>query len=352
MSIAGHTVDVVVEAMGVPVAIRTDADHAARLRHQWSRAATRRPAQVAIDTTGLDVDDDVTDYAVSARVTMAALTATAGRRLNIHAGAVADERGRALAVVGGSGAGKTTAVSHLARRLGYLSDETVSLDEQLTVHAHPKPLSVIRDGAVPHRKTSVSPDDLGLLEAAGPAHLHRIVLLRRGHGPARLTRLPAPLAIVEIVEQTSSLVLLEHPIERLARTLDACGGAWTLHYSEIRDWIDPLVDLLDRAPAPPPARLHHPPVPGPASPPGGAWRRSDWADAVQYDDQLVLQVGDSVQVLAGIGVVAWLALATPLTTDALVAGVQDVLGEHPDAAALVGAALDELAGRGLLVAPV
>ena len=34
---------------------------------------------------------------------MRALEATAGTRLNIHAGAVADDEGRALAVIGASG---------------------------------------------------------------------------------------------------------------------------------------------------------------------------------------------------------------------------------------------------------
>ena len=46
----------------------------------------------------------------------------------------------------------------------------------------------------------------------------------------------------------------------MARTLDACGGAWALHYSEIEDWLDQLVDLLDAAPQPPRAYVHHPSV--------------------------------------------------------------------------------------------
>ena len=349
---AASVAEVVVEALGVPVAIPTDTAHVARLRRQWSRALTARPAETTVDISNVSADDDVAgDYSVTTLVTMAALTATAGLRLNIHAGAVSDSAGRAHAVIGASGAGKTTAVVQLAQRLGYLSDETVSLDDDLVVHPHPKPLSVIGNRDAPHVKASLSPDDLGLLEPTGPARLHRIVLLRRGEEPARLEPLHPASAIVEVVAQTSSLVLLAHPVERLARTLDACGGAWSLHYSEIDDWLDPLVDLLDTTPPPTPAWVHHPPVAAVPSDPARTWRRGDWLDAVQYDDQLVLLVDDTAHLLAGLGVVAWLALASPQTTDALIDHAQTVLGEHPDAPALVRAALDELASRGLLVAP-
>ena len=64
---------------------------------------------------------------------------------------------------------------------------------------------------------------------------------------------PAARAIVEIVEQSSSLVHLEQPIRRLADTLDACGGAWGLHYREFADWADDVVGLLDREARTPPA---------------------------------------------------------------------------------------------------
>lgn len=351
MSIPGHADALVVDALGVPVGIPADADHAARLRGQWSRALTDRTAQVEIDLTGLDPADEIaTDYAITSRVTLAALAATAGQRLNIHAGAVADAEGRAIAVIGASGSGKTTAITTLARRLGYLSDETVSL-EGLVIHPHPKPLSVIEDRSAPQRKSSLSPDDLGLVETPTSARLHRIVVLKRGEGAHRLEPLDAPRAIVEIVAQTSSLVLLDQPIQILADTLDACGGAWSLHYAEIADWIDPLIGLLDREPPLLPRYDHHPYSARHHSVPPGTWQRSEWKDAVQYDDELVLLVGDTAHLLAGLGVVTWLALASPQTTDALVDHAQTVLGEHPDAPTLVHQALEELADRGMLIRP-
>jgi energy-coupling factor transporter ATP-binding protein EcfA2 len=350
---------VVVDALGVPIGIPVSGAAAARLRRQWSRALTDRPAVTVVDLDQLDTDDDVAhDYAVTSRVTLAALDATAGLRINLHAGAVADEQGRALVVIGPSGSGKTTAVQLLARRLGYLSDETTSVDDSLAVHPHPKPLSVIIDRDAPLLKHSLSPDELDLLRPPPSAHLHRIVLLHRGDTDLGLVPITPARAIAEIVAQTSSLVRLEHPVRRLADTIDACGGVWALHYREVEHWLDDLVGLLDVEGRPPPPRLHHPGA-GDAdagdaadgSRTTGAWTRTPWRDAVEYDEELVVMVDSRVHVLAGLGVVLWLALSAPQTTDQLVTEVQELWGAHPDAVTLVGDALGLLATEGLLRPP-
>ena len=334
-------------AIGIPIS----GDGVARLRRQWSRALTDRVATAVVDLDKLAIEDDVVrDYAITSLVTRTALDATAGLRINIHGGAVADAQGRVLAVIGPSGSGKTTAVRLLASRLGYLSDETVSINESLLVHGHPKPLSVITDPDNPRRKDSLSPDELGLLHPPATSHLHRIVLLHRGDDDAGLTAMDPAYAIAEVVEQTSSLVQLEHPILRLAETLDACGGAWSLRYREIADQVDELVGLLDREPRPAPARVHHPgDTPRPVVP--GAWRRTQWLDAMEYDDEVVLMIGDRVHVLAGLGVVAWLALASPRTLDELVDEATTLWGGHADARRLVEEALDMLAEQGLVQPP-
>ncbi len=315
MSSEGPPPEVVVEALGVPVGIPVTGDASERLRHQWSRALTDGAATTVVQLDHLGIEHEVAhDYAVTTLVTMAALEATAGLRINLHAGAVADDRGRALAVIGPSGSGKTTAIGLLATRLGYLSDETVSIDESLRVHGHPKPLSVITDPDEPHLKKSMSPDDLGLLRPPPEAYLHRIVLLHRGDDDSGLVPVAPAYAIAEVVEQTSSLVLLEHPILRLAEAIDACGGVWSLRYHEIGARLEELVGLLDREPRPSPARRHHPGGGPVAEPVAGAWSRAPWIDAVEFDDEIVLMVDDQVRVLAGPGVVAWLALETPSTT--------------------------------------
>lgn len=342
------------DALGVPIGIPVSGAAAARLRRQWSRALTDRPAATVVDLEQIGTEDDVAhDYAVTTRVTLAALDATAGLRINLHAGAVADDQGRTLVVIGASGSGKTTAVHQLARRLGYLSDETTSVDESLAVHPHPKPLSVITDRDAPLVKHSLSPDDLDLLRPPPSAHLHRIVLLHRGDTDLGLVPLAPARAIAEIVAQSSSLVRLEHPVRRLADTIDACGGAWALHYRELADHLDDLVGLLDADGRPPPPRLHHPGSAdaGEGDRPPGAWSRTPWRDAVEYDDELVLMVESRVHVLAGLGVVLWLALESPRTGDDLVAEVQGLWGDHPDAVALVGDALDVMAAEGLLRPP-
>jgi hypothetical protein len=348
----GQPDEVVVRALGVPIGIPATAEAAERLRHQWSRALTDEPALTSIDATEIVSADDLAhDYAVTTRVTLAALDATAGRRINLHAGAVADEEGRTLTVIGPSGSGKTTAIRLLATRLGYVSDETTSVDDLLGVHAHPKPLSVITDPLVPLHKESLSPDDLDLVRPPDQAWLHRIVLLHRGPDDDGLVPLSQAHAIAEIVEQTSSLVQLEHPILRLADTIDACGGVWELSYVEFEDWIDDLVDLLDVEGQPPPARLHHPGATAVGSPVEGAWTRGSWRDAVEYDDELVLMVDDRVHVLAGLGVVVWLALESPQTIEALVTEAEALWGAHPDAPALVADALAVMAEAGMVRPP-
>jgi hypothetical protein len=343
---------VVVSALGVAVGIQApDAETATRLRRQWSRAQTTLPPDVHVDTAQLaGLEPDQHDYAVTVRVTMRALEATAGTRLNIHAGAVADDEGRTLAVVGASGMGKTTAIRALATRLGYLSDETVSLTTDLTVHPHPKPLSVITDPALPTRKASVSPDDAGLRKPPGQATLRRLVLLRRGHGTAGLVPVSTPEAIVEVVPQTSSLALLDDPLLRLSRAIDQCGGALALHYDEVADHLDDLVELLASEREEPWPAVHHPSVaPGVATP--DQWSRSPWLDAVQYDEELVVMAEGTAHLLGGLGTTVWLALATPATVTELVAVAEAEHGPHPDARDLVDAALSQLSRSRLVVSP-
>lgn len=344
--------DVVVRALGVAVGIPADdAETAARLRHQWSRALTSEPAEATIDVAGLaDLPPGPHDYAVTVRVTMRALEATAGTRLNVHAGAVADDQGRVLAVVGASGSGKTTAIRSLAARLGYLSDETVSLSADLSVHPHPKPLSVITDPARPRRKESVSPDDAGLRRPPDHVTLRRIVLLRRGHGTEGLVPVSTPEAIVEIVPQTSSLTLLDAPLLRLTQVIEQCGGALALHYDEIDDHLDELVDLLGRDVEEPWPAVHHPPV-DLVAPTAAQWSRRPWLDAVQYDDELVVMAEDTAHLLGGLGTTVWLALAQPVTVADLVAVAEAEHGPHPDAPGLVEAALAQLTERGLVADP-
>ncbi|MFX6027812.1 hypothetical protein ABTE84_20905, partial [Acinetobacter baumannii] len=64
----------------------------------------------------------------------------------LHAAGVAGSDGAVVVLVGPSGAGKTTAIRHLAARAGYVSDETIALNATGAVLPYRKPLSVITDG--------------------------------------------------------------------------------------------------------------------------------------------------------------------------------------------------------------
>ena len=140
-----------VRVMGVTIAIDPE-DQATRdrLAHQWSRAV----ASDTDETTGRPGggpgadQDDAGNHARRLRrdarqVTLAALIVTSGQRFNLHAGGLADEQGRVLALVGRSGTGKTTATRLLAERLDYLSDETVSITPDGLVHPHAE--ATVRD---------------------------------------------------------------------------------------------------------------------------------------------------------------------------------------------------------------
>ena len=189
-----ETPSLAVRALGVPIGIQARDADLPRLRRQWSRALD--PGESPVAVVG-PVPRDERDPAGRTRTTTRSPPAsrwprwvTAGARLNLHAGGVADRDGRVLAVVGASGAGKTTATRALARRLGYVSDETISIEPgaPYVVHAHPKPLSVVVDPAEPRRKSQHGPDELGLRTAPPELRLHRLVVLHRPAGSCRALR--------------------------------------------------------------------------------------------------------------------------------------------------------------------
>jgi hypothetical protein len=153
--------------------------------------------------------------------------------------------------------------------------------------------------------------------------------------------------MVEIVPQTSSLVLLDNPLLTLGEIIERCGGAFALHYEEIGDHLDELVGVLtepgrERRPV-----IHHPPVDQPAPTPG-RWARKPWRDAVEYDDELVVMVEDTALMLAGLGSTLWLALHEPATVAELISEAEAEHGPHPEAHALIEAALAELVEYGLV----
>ena len=79
----------------------------------------------------------------------------------LHSAVIGDpESKRALALVGVSGSGKTTASRFLGSKLAYLTDETAIISDEGFVTPYPKPLSVIVDPNAP--KEQQNPVEAGL----------------------------------------------------------------------------------------------------------------------------------------------------------------------------------------------
>src|SRR5690242_4779685 len=97
----------------------------------------------------------------------------------LHAAGLASDDGGTVALVAGSGTGKTTAGRLLGRSLGYVSDETIAVEHDLTVRPYAKPLSIVTDPTVPTGKHEESPDDLGLRPAAPVLRLAAVAVLER-----------------------------------------------------------------------------------------------------------------------------------------------------------------------------
>ncbi len=212
------------------------------LRDAWSRCmvsddAGDGTAPVAEEVVVHTEDDKRLPHQLqmcTQRITRSLIAARAGQLLMLHAGAVSSPTtGASLVYVAPGGTGKTTMSCLLGGRFGYVTDETVGIDEAGTIHPYPKPLSVRRpdQGAL---KDEVSPDALGLLSSPVFPRLARIVLLDRHSdiGNVELEELPFMDALFELVQQASYLSRLPRPLHFLADIMDRTGPVFRLRYSE------------------------------------------------------------------------------------------------------------------------
>lgn len=345
------TLDVRVLSTTFRLAGLSPAAHA-RLAEDWSRCvrstpdpyATVVPLQPGRETTVGGLGDSL-----AAQLTQDAVRQLAGQALLMHACGLSDPAGRVLALIGQSGAGKSTAVRELCRdRFGYVTDETVAVVGDGHVIPYPKPLSLRADPHSPD-KEQIGPDELGLRECADRLTIARLVLIERSPDAqvARLERLPLADAILALVPNTSSLAALDEPLQTLCRFIDACGGVFRLHYAQIADAADLLADLLARSPAPAESWAADP---RPGNPVDARWglrdgkvRRRPAQDAVHIDDEVLLMIDDRPVRLTGIGSTLWRAAPEPTTLGELHQAAVDAHGDHPQARQLVEAAVRELA---------
>ncbi len=352
----------------------------ARMRELWRRAApphlggaagddrdfvvTRADDAVVIDGSPYRVTDDAVPYAVSRALTVASIARRSGDCLLLHAAGIAAPDGTTLALVAPSGTGKTTAARLLGRSFGYVSDETVAIEDDLTVRAYPKPLSVVVAPESPHDKIESSPDELGLVRAPDRLRLGGVVVLERD--PAvdtpTLTEIGLVEAAVAVIPQTSAWLRMVEPVTALAGALCSGGGPWLLRYREIAD-CRAMLEGLVRTPDVP-ARMDWAWEPGPCAdagtdarqfraggdvtgwPAAGRVRRAPYRFALHSEGATLAVVGMVPLGLPGLAATLWRAAAEPMDLQALTAAAVAVHGGHPQAADVVDETVRSLLSSG------
>jgi hypothetical protein len=184
-------------------------------------------------------------HLLSQHVTMAAIEARAGEMWMLHAACLVAPSGAAVALVGPSGTGKTTASRVLARGLGYATDETTAVSRSGRIEPYPKPLSVIVASSL--WKQQISPTALGLLPAVPSVRLGAVVLLRRSEEYAEPVVRPVRTleALVRLAEQSSYLARMEGPLSFMADVVDGVGGAVEISYAEASSLLPVISGLLE-----------------------------------------------------------------------------------------------------------
>src|SRR5690606_28705818 len=273
-----------------------------RMTAPWSgaRAAGGEPADLTVPfTVGSDLERAVERLTVE--VTLAALDAQRGRMLMLHAAGVADDEGRVVAFVGPSGRGKTTLSRARGQRWGYVSDETVAVDDALRVHPYRKPLSVVRAHGP---KQQVAPAEAGLRELPdAPLRLAGLALMDRDAGAGRpeLTAVPLAEALPELVAQMSYLRDHSRPLQAIARRCDAVGGVRRLRDPDAAT----VPALLDELIGSPVEASEWEPVP--AASDAGPYLADHVEDAILTDGFVIVMADAVLHVLDGIAPVIWLA---------------------------------------------
>lgn len=338
-----------IDALGTTIDLVGSAEAVESVSRDWSRCRVDGRGGAPPDAT-LEIGAGSSAWLAS-RVTKRALQALSGARVLLHAAAVSTQDGRTLVLVGRSGAGKTTACQQLCRTdFGYVTDETVSIDDDLRIVPYPKPLLLRRAEAIP--KDVVGPDELEFRTCADQLVCTRMVLLRRdGTQQPRLEPLPLIPAMLALVGQTSGFARMPRPLTSLARVIGACGGAFALHYDEIAGAGATLISLMNDdvalqqtwEPVETDSAAAYPHRVGPVL------KAAPVHEAVRVGDEVLL-LRDGLPVwLRGIGSTIWLAAVGGVAESQVLEYVERRHGHHPDAARLVDSAVYNMLAQQLIV---
>ncbi len=310
------------------------------------------------DRTRVDIVSDdfrILASALSSQVTLKAIEARKGELVMLHACGIAEPDGRVTAFVGPSGRGKTTLASRLARRFGYVTDETVGVDAEGRVHPYRKPLSVIESGSHHGDKTQLNSQALGLVPLpAEPLVLGAICLIERDpeHEAAPdVTEVGLAEAITALVPELSYLPALERPLQTLAALIDRVGGVRRIRYQDAEQVVDVVPGLRSR-PRSPQLWEALPAESAPRVRSDDVYHRAPADDGISISGVYVFLHGTRVQVVDGVGPLIWDALPADRATitDDVVARIG--VPETGDARTLIDRALDDLIDAGIVEAGV
>lgn len=332
-----------VDAFGVTVSIEFDGAFpeslADQVRSAWDGAVIEGK-EVDLTIALTESAPDTLLEGLSSRVTLDALKHRSGELMMFHAAGISTEDGKVLAFVGPSGRGKTTLSRILGKHYGYVSDETISVSDDLTVFPYRKPLSLKRED---QPKLQVSPTEAGLGELPNkPLQLSRLVILNRDKlaENAEFELLPLHEAIADLLTESSYLTHLDRPLQRIASLCERTGGIIRLNYAEAKS-LPSIADSLfafesEMAPWQPVFEANsdvadeHPP-PGESE---GRIFPGQILDAIETDGHVIVLTEDSMlRVLSGVGPEIWNAarqgLTLSQTVDALVQQHGVPLGADP-----------------------
>lgn len=343
-----------VEGMGAQVRVEVSGQGAVEfvnlLRPLWARCAPRDAAdeaqRVAV-TLPSGVDPKTLLERTTQQITLALLRQRAGKLMLFHAGGVSHPHtGRSIVYVAPSMTGKTHLTLELARQFGYLSDETIAVDDDLSILPYPKPLSVRDNAGGPRRE--LGPDALGLAVPPANPQLTGLWLLdrRAGHvGSPEVAELDVFDAAHLLGPQTSSLGRMPAGLHTLDALLRHTGGARKITYRESASLLPMVVDLLgapdETGPDDPivePVVQFVPPV-----------------DRIVRPDEALLLYSDNLVRLGQLGVAIVEASVRPIGIAPLVERLTERLGEPEgvDAHEFTADAVEQMIADGVLrrVAP-
>jgi hypothetical protein len=321
------------------------------LREAWSRclALPDDPPGRPFPMAGRN--GPASGHLLTTAITAAAIGDIAGRRIMFHAAGLADEHGRVIALVGPSGAGKSTAARVLGRsHFGYVTDETVVVENSGAVLAFPKPLLLVDDATAPMHKRQLGPDAVGLRTAPAELTLAGLVILERDRDDRSPELVPLDMldGIWRLLPEMSAVPSMARPLQDLAALIERIGGVHVLHYQDVDATARLLTELVDRRPPSPASAwraLPRPPKPGPSA---GTYIQTSWLDGIQVGGEaIVLADGRPVR-LSPMGLTLWQRCRSGAELDDLVAAAVAEHGAVSDPATSVAQMVDDLIEVGLI----